>query len=209
MTAQHIMQIVAQNSWSPKIAVRLAREAGLEITKNAVREIYARRVARERNRLKIDPLVRAASTRAQRCASVVESQRLEREKREAADLKRSQIEAQIEADRIAREAKRAEVRASLILAARAARSFGYSVRSSTSRSGRVSSYYVTAGETKIRISDHFIPATAARDLAAYDRSGSFYDGFRGPELVLDQPRRYVWLRRAITLLANGRSVLSR
>lgn len=209
MAANHIMQIIAQNAASPKTAVRLARAAGLEITKTEVRALHSTQLARRAARFRLDPLIVAKNSRLNRRASVVAARQALAEKREADRLAQIEFDARLEAAREARAARRAELRKCLILAARAARSLGFAVRSSTDRHGLVSSYYVSAGDKKIRLSDHDIPATAMRDAASYERTGSFYTGFQGPELILDQPRRYLWLRRAITLLANGRALPTR
>jgi hypothetical protein len=99
------------------------------------------------------------------------------------------------------------VRATLLAAARVARALGFTVRAS-SFDGRVSSYYCRRGDGRqIRISDHAIPPTQARDCQAF-AAGSFsgYQGYGGPELLIDRPRPKLWLRRAILLTAAGRSV---
>ena len=108
----------------------------------------------------------------------------------------------------ARAERRAAVRQSLLAAARIARAAGYRVRRSSDRAGRVSSYYVEIGHgLPLRISDHEIPATARRDfIAACHGAHSGYEGYRGPQLLIDRPRSATWLRRAITLAAAGRCV---
>lgn len=121
---------------------------------------------------------------------------------------RARLDAGIAAGQ-ARAERRAAVRQSLLAAARIARAAGYRVRRSSDRAGRVSSYYVELGHDRpaLRISDHEIPATARRDfVAACHGAHSGYEGYRGPELLIDRPRSATWLRRAITLAAAGRCV---
>jgi hypothetical protein len=93
------------------------------------------------------------------------------------------------------------VRATLVRAAAIARSLGFSVRSSKMH-GRVSSYYAERDGVTLRISDHDIPETPERAHAA----GGYYDGYRGRWLKIDRPRSDLWLRRAVQLAADGRSV---
>jgi hypothetical protein len=97
------------------------------------------------------------------------------------------------------------VRRSLITAAAIARRLGLRVRASRTRDGRVSSYYCTTCDgLRFRLSDHEIPWTEQREFMASERGGYF--GYPGLQLVLTRPRRTEWLRRAVVLLAAGRSV---
>ena len=100
-----------------------------------------------------------------------------------------------------------DTRKTLITAARIARSMGLDVRSSTAKTGRISSYYARDrhGAT-IRISDHEIPATAQREFMAQAHGQVCYNGYHGVEVIIDRPRTKTWIRRAITLAVNGRSI---
>ena len=93
-----------------------------------------------------------------------------------------------------------DVRNTLLRAARIARAMGFNVRSSKF-DGRVSSYYCRAGNHHVRISDHEIPWTPAREA----RGGGF-NGYAGAQIIIDRKRRDEWLRRAILLADAGRSV---
>lgn len=105
----------------------------------------------------------------------------------------------------AAEARGAAIRETLKRAARVARKMGLGVRASKDRAGRISSYYVIRAEgADLRISDHEIPANARREFMA-EAHGSFgYDGYRGPQLLIDRARSETWLRRAIVLALAGR-----
>jgi hypothetical protein len=161
------------------------------------REVARIRALRDQRRQRlwfVDPLIVAQRSRPYRRPSAL---REERQRVEAERAKR---------ERAAREAARREaVRKSLIAAAAVARRMGLQVRASRARDGRVSSYYCAASDgVRIRISDHEIPWTEKREFMAAGRGGYF--GYPGPELVLTRPRRTEWLRRALVLLAAGRSV---
>lgn len=95
-----------------------------------------------------------------------------------------------------------QIRHSLKCAARAARSLGAKVRSSK-HGRRVSSYYCQLpGQLVVRISDHSIPVTEGR----IAQHGDGYNGFTGPQLLVDGSERELYIRRAVALLLNGRSV---
>lgn len=106
---------------------------------------------------------------------------------------------------IAQWERRQAIRATLLMVPQAAAACGLTATASTDADGDVSSYYVEYGRRRIRISDHMIPATDRRESDAefHGRSGT---GFRGPEIILFEPRSETWLRRAIILAAAGRSV---
>jgi len=105
------------------------------------------------------------------------------------------------------------VRADLLRSARVARSLGFSVRSSTDRTGRVSSYYVTPPDDVTtcrrprawRISDHDVPETGARAYQAEVQGGHF-DGGADVYASASPVRRSLWWKRAFSLLAAGRLV---
>ena len=192
-----IMADVADNAVSPKVAAAIGRNVGLEITKNDVRAIFRLRVTRAQTQRFTDPLVVAKSTRATRTKSKVAESERQAAEREAAY--RTSFE------RLRRQAdKRAATRKSLLRAARVARKMGYAVRASKGREGRVSSYYCSGDKVFLRISDHEIPWTPERESRNEHRGG--FDGFHGAEIIIEGDRREVWLRRAILLAANGRSV---
>lgn len=198
----HPRAIAARMSNSPKAA---ARASGL--TANAVRAIRDLQVARRENGRWIDPLVRAAQTRPWRRPSVLQATAehfaARRAEAEALAAAREAKEAALAADLARAEA----ARKALLRAARVARALGFHVRASRDRAGRVSSYYATLRDgPRVRISDHLIPANERRDAIAFERGQSWgYDGYHGPEIIVDRDRSAIWLRRALTLAAAGRS----
>ena len=119
----------------------------------------------------------------------------------------AELRAEREATRVADE-RSAAIRRDLLRAARVARSMGLYVKASTDRRGRVSSYYVediTAGTSQIRISDHDVPSTWAREMAAEARGFGSYNG--GADIYASATeRRALWWQRAITLALHGRDV---
>ena len=155
----------------------------------ARKRIHALRLTRaERRRDACDSLIARSATRAGR----LEARRM-RDARMAVEAA-----AMAEADAI---------RDTMIAAARVARSMGFTVRASKNRAGRISSYYCRReGCGQIRISDHEIPWTPAREAVAYTMAGGGFDGYHGGQLIIDCKRSATWLRRALTLIAAGRSV---
>jgi hypothetical protein len=189
----HPRKIAAAMSYSPKLA---AQASGL--TKAEVRSIRDLQDARRAAKGWRDPLTRAAISRPFRTPSAIRAATDELAARNA------RLQASIDAERRARDYADA-LRRTLILAARAARALGFSVRSSSGRHDLISSYYCTAAcGAKLRISDHDIPATPQREFMARAHGRDTYDGYHGAQLIIDQPRRYEWLKRAIRLAAAGR-----
>ena len=96
------------------------------------------------------------------------------------------------------------IRADLLRAARVARKMGLIVKSSKSRNGNISSYYVQREfrGKRIRISDHDIPWTHTRDA----RTDGNFDGSADIYAAADPIRRNIWWQRAITLALAGREV---
>ena len=156
----------------------------LKDVRHEIADLRAKRGARQ---LRRDPLTWSAVMRLQYRRSAHET---------AEDTRRAE-----EA-----ETRRAATRATLIRAARVARSIGWAVTSSQDRQGRVSSYYLRRADLTIRISDHDLPATPERDFMAQCHGRLSHDGYHGPELIIDAPRSATWLRRAIILTAGGRCV---
>jgi hypothetical protein len=197
MTTQpmHPRARAAAMSHSPKQA---ARETGL--TQREVRDIRELQHQRQERKRFFDPLLIKAATRAHRTATAkaaAEAQRTEREARQAREI------AAIEARRLREEG----IRQTMALIPGAARTCGLTVRTSEDQDGDVSSYYLAGKDTQrtIRVSDHEIPATMKRESEAEFRGYGFYTGYRGPQVIIREPRSETWLRRAILLAANGRS----
>jgi hypothetical protein len=169
----------------------------------AAKEILAKREARRSLKLWLDdPLIIRMRTRPHRTPSRVAASNAAAASRQAA------IEASIAAE-VERANRREAARRSLIAAAREARRLGYQVRASKGRDGRISSYYcrpVEASGPALRISDHDIPQNDRRDFMAAAHGRSYFDGYHGPQIIVDRPRRAEWLRRAICLAANGRCI---
>jgi hypothetical protein len=179
-------------SHSPKLAARATGLTQAEV--KIMRDKQAIRYATKQQR---DPLIIAAASRPYRTPSAIHAGNVERAARAAA------IQADIDRTRLRQEREDA-TRNSLILAARAARALGFEVRASARRDGAISSYYCSSATGSLRISDHDIPATPRREFMAQEHGREFYDGYHGAQLIIDQPRRYEWLRRAIVLAAAGR-----
>lgn len=170
----------------------------VEAVHRRAREIADKRAERWRRRQGTgDPLISARTSRPYRTPSALAKRREKEEARHMA------AQAALERDR-QREERAAAVRKSLISAAAVARKMGFSVRKSESLRGLVSSYYATppGGGRPIRISDHEIPWTPARDARAADHGG--FNGYPGTELILDEPRRAEWVRRWLFLALDGR-----
>jgi hypothetical protein len=178
-----------------KALARLGEDPSLApLIGSEVKRIRALREQRKQRRWFVDPLILARQRRHDRLPSVIRARERQRA-REHAEA------ARLSADLAQREA----VRRSLITAAAIARRLGLRVRSSKDRAGHVSSYYCTTCEgIRFRLSDHEIPWTEEREFMAAERGGYF--GYPGLQLILTRPRRTEWLRRAIVLLAAGRSV---
>lgn len=214
-----ISEIWARRS-QPKIAARMAREAGLNITRRELKAANALSFARWKSGEWEDPLVVQSRTRKARLAWKRDAPM--RAAREAAakarwEAERARCEAEkarCEAEKARWEAEKASekaIRADLMRAARVARKMGYTVDSSTDRSGRISSYYVkswtcprTGGQlwrpVTLRVSDHELPWTPRREEM----------GTPSEVLATDQPhRRDLWWRRAFTLFFAGRCIPDR
>ena len=177
---------------SPKSAARAAREVGVGIT---TRDFKKMRDLRENRRWKT-----ISSKKDVLLTSV--SDRLESRKDELA--------------RKRRDLRVKNKRKNLLSAGRVARKLFWSVKTSTDREGRVSSYYATkrvedengrVSWRELRISDHEIPWTSMRELRAHEH-GDCYDGWGGCELVIDgkKLRSSAWMRRALLLAIDGRNV---
>ncbi len=148
-----------------------------------------------------DPLIHAANTRCRRTPTTIATRRATTE----ANAISAKVRRRIDQERAETEAA---TRRAMVAAANIARSMGYAVRSSRGRHGRISSYYCTLPGSyhAFRLSDHTIPATDQRDYMAQCNGQPSYAGYAGHELIIDQPRRREWLRRAIILIAAERDV---
>ena len=89
----------------------------------------------------------------------------------------------------------------LLAAAREARKMGFTVRSSKTPKGHISSYYAHKGGSRLRISDHCLPQTARRDCMA-----EVHGGATRPELIITEKATATRLRRMIVLAAAGRTI---
>jgi hypothetical protein len=166
-------------------------EERIAAIKSAVDRVNQLRVERRRNPAPTagdDPLIKRSNTRPLRTPSAVaEQQRYFNDLVAALDAQRKAA-----LERMERElARREGVRKTLLAAAREARKAGFTVRSSSDRAGRVSSYYAerfdeaTGKRVRIRISDHEIPWTPEREARAADYGG-FY-GYPGREIIIEEP----------------------
>jgi hypothetical protein len=187
----HPAKIAAKNSWRPNVAAKLSG-----LTVNQCRAIWAKQSARHGHRQFLDPLEMNRRTRLYRTRSAIMFATIEQAERDNSRWDKEHYEER-------HQAELAGIRATMILVPRAAKALGLIWRKSTNRSKRVSSYYVGSG---IRISDHEIPTTAKREFMAQVHGHNYYDGYHGAEIIIDRPRSYTWLLRAILLAANGRSV---
>ena len=124
-----------------------------------------------------------------------------------ADYRRSKEKAAYERA-IAAEERRVGARQSLLATARAARMLGLSVRSSKSKDGQISSYYIQDSKgSGLRVSDHEIPATRKREAEAEFRGESGYSGYAGDQFIIDRPIRDAVIKRGLQLyfgLAKGK-----
>mgnify|MGYP001565344305 CR=1 FL=1 len=190
--ADHPHKIAAKMCYSPKLA---ARASGLTVDDcRAMRDKKSIRYTESQRR---DPLIDASATRPWRTPSARQRAQDEEERRLA------EFQAEIARNR-AREERADATRRSLLLAARAARALGFAVRASKDRGGCISSYYCRRDDLTLRISDHDIPSTPQRDYVAQMHGRDCHDGYHGQQLIVDEPRRYEWLRRAVMLAAAGR-----
>jgi hypothetical protein len=196
MLTDHPRARAARMSSSPRLA---ARETGL--TENEVRRINSIRLARWRHRQFNDPLVIAKNSRPYRTRFAQMAALLDQAERDNARFDEVRFEA-------ARTARIDDIRRSLVLIPRVAKALGLACRKSTDRRSRVSSYYLTGANSgpAIRISDHEIPSNPRREFMARENGRDGHDGYHGHEIVIDRPRSYTWLKRAVLLAANGRSV---
>lgn len=173
------MAEVAAKSYMPKSTARAAREQGLDISQNQVKEIRDVKAQRTENANFTDPLVLAAATREFRTPTAIGQ-------KNAADLEYHNNML----DRIMKaEAEKAAIIATkdnLLFAAREARKLGYNVRKSTDKNGNVSSYYVETPSGDVRISDHELPYSPRRDFMATEHGQAGFSGFHGGELIVDQ-----------------------
>ena len=179
----------------PGLDLAIVTAARTEMSR--IETVRARRRAR---RPAPDPLIAAARSRQYRTPNA------RRATMEAEAGRRAEAEA-----RVAREKSRIErdaaIRSTLLRAARVARRAGLAVRPSRDRDGHVSSYYIARpGGPAIRVSDHEIPQSDRRDFMAAAHGRDFYDGYPGPEILIDRPRSATWLRRAIVLAQAGRAI---
>lgn len=97
-----------------------------------------------------------------------------------------------------------EIRLTLLGAARQARALGFRVTASKDRDGRISSYYIATPAGPVRISDHALPQTAQRDCMARAHGREFFDGYHGPEIIIDRPLGSQYLRDLILTAGAGR-----
>ncbi len=164
-------------------------DAEFVAVQTARKRIHSLRLTRAaRRRDAGDPLIEASANRGARLHN----------RRELDKLRAAAAREKAEADAI---------RDTMIAAARVARSMDFTVRASKNRAGRISSYYCRReGCGPIRISDHEIPWTPAREAVAYTMAGEDFHGYHGGQLIIDRKRPATWLRRALTLIAAGRSV---
>ena len=188
----HPHKIAAKMCYSPRLA---ARASGLTV--DDCRIMRDKKSARYTERQRRDPLIDAKTTRLWRTPSA------RRRAQEEEGRRLAEFRAAIARERACEEHAEA-TRRSLLLAARAARALGFVVRSSRDRAGRISSYYCRRGDVTLRISNHDIPATPQRDYVAQMHGRDCHDGYHGRQLIIDEPRRYEWLRRAVVLTAAGR-----
>ena len=190
----HPMKFVARHSDDARRVINRCTREGYEMTVDMVESIRRKQITRRaaKFRPKEVPAVERLAYQRQ-----IASARIERDRALEASLRAA----------AAREACAATVRKTLLAAARVARKLGFAVRSSKGRDGTISSYYLQRRDGRpIRISDHQIPATAHRDMIASFNGYGIYDGYPGPELIIDCERSTTWLRRAIILTAAGRVV---
>lgn len=109
-----------------------------------------------------------------------------------------------------KEAEAAATRRNLLNAGAVARDMGLNVRASKGRDGRISSYYVSqpgARGAAVRISDHEIPWTPAREAAAAAHGDAMRSSvFAGDQILVDHETTKLRVRRLLTLALNGRSI---
>ena len=172
------MAEVAAKSYTPKATARAAREQGLDISQNQVRQIRDLKAQRAEGANFTDPLISAAATREFRTPTVIGQ-------KNAADLEyhNNMLDRIMKAE--AEQAARIATKDNLLFAAREARKLGYNVKKSTDRNGNVSSYYVETPSGDVRISDHELPYSPRRDFMATEHGQAGFSGFHGGELIVD------------------------
>ena len=172
------MAEVAAKSYMPKSTARAAREQGLDISQNQVRQIRDLKAQRAEGANFTDPLISAAATREFRTPTVIGQ-------KNAADLEyhNNMLDRIMKAE--AEQAARIATKDNLLFAAREARKLGYNVKKSTDRNGNVSSYYVETPSGDVRISDHELPYSPRRDFMATEHGQAGFSGFHGGELIVD------------------------
>lgn len=174
------------------------------LTLESLRAMWEKQSVRYEREKFVDPVFTASRTRPFRTASRMMEALIE----EAERFDVWQTESR---RREAESLSEAAVRKSLLMAARTARQNGWHVRSSKSRDGTVSSYYASEYSptlnrmVKLRISDHEIPWSQFRDDAAFDRGKIYgFEGFDGPEIIVDKPLTSTFILRSLTLALHGR-----
>ena len=172
------MAEVAAKSYMPKSTARAAREQGLDISQNQVRQIRDLKAQRAEGANFTDPLISAAATRRFRTPTVIgqkNAEDLEYHNNMLDRIMRTEVE----------KAARIATKDNLLFAAREARKLGYNVKKSTDRNGNVSSYYVETPSGDVRISDHELPYSPRRDFMATEHGQAGFSGFHGGELIVD------------------------
>ncbi len=156
------------------------------------REINELRLARAAARPGEDPLIRAQRRRADRRPSVIQARGASVAAEQARVARNGQRQREIDE-------KREATRASMAAVAPIARSLGWAVRESRAQGEQISSYYITPPGRRgaIRVSDHKIPEAAASAWAAERRGEVMYRGYPAPQIIIKQPRRAEWIRRAL------------
>lgn len=87
--------------------------------------------------------------------------------------------------------KRQAVRKTLYAAARVGRRLGLGISSSRDSAGRISSYYLSDGKRRLRVSDHLVPLTDERE----ERWGC--STYPAAELIVTGQRDAAWLEATI------------
>ncbi|MCY4593068.1 MAG: hypothetical protein OXE86_21450 [Alphaproteobacteria bacterium] len=183
---------------------------------DAAQPISGPRVARKRRRI----AARARRAWLETPAGRAVAAEIEARRDEIQTAWQAEQDAKAAAEAAARRATpAARRRADLLRAARVARSLGCEMKVSKDRAGRISSYYVeepfdswwarTGGrgwEIQLRISDHDIPSTWARETRAEFNGRGSYDGSADIYASAAPIRRSLWCRRAFTLAFAGRDV---
>jgi hypothetical protein len=192
----------ASMAHSPKMA---ARETGLTVAQvRAIRELQAQRYA---NKSFVDPLVSAKTKRPYMTTSALSKREMESAEFAAKRERDAAFQSRHDAYQQAVIEEREGARETMKAVAKEAQRQGMTVRSSTSKDGGISSYYAKAEQgPQIRISDHEIPWTDARESQAVMSGRNSYDGYNGPQITLSKPHSDGWVKRALLLAKNNRSV---